>query len=201
MKPHRSIDQTVAYYDQHAVAYSSATVGLDVSRLYSEFLPLIPIGGRILDAGCGSGRDSVYFKQRGYVVEAFDASIELVAIASQALREPVQLMTFGEVEASAEFDGVWACASLLHVSMRELTDVLNRLTKALKLGAPMYMSFKIGLEEVLRDGRLFNDFDEPKLRSLLAHHPRLKEGKLWRTPDVRLGLQHDQWLNAIVMRT
>jgi 2-polyprenyl-3-methyl-5-hydroxy-6-metoxy-1,4-benzoquinol methylase len=85
------------------------TLSASISDLYREFLPLVPTGGKILDAGCGSGRDSVYFKQQGFSVTAFDASSEAAQIASRAIGQPVNVMTFIDVKSivarPAETDG------------------------------------------------------------------------------------------------
>ena len=154
----------------------------------------------ILDAGCGSGRDALFFKRQGYSVVAFDASRELAAIASQSLGESVRVLAFLDLNAVAEFDGIWACASLLHVCSNEMNGVLHRLTHALKPGAPMYVSFKLGTEEGQRSERFFNDYDELKFHRLLRNHPDLAALKLWRTADRRPGRQHEIWLNAIVAK-
>jgi SAM-dependent methyltransferase len=195
------ISPTIAYYDQNAAPFSSSTEGVDMSHLYAEFLPMIPQGGRILDAGCGAGRDTAYFKSLGYNVSAFDASRELAAIATEKIGIPVEVMTFQDVEAVDEFDGVWACASLLHIANAEMCDALHRLSRALKVGGALYVSFKHGSRERQHGGRFFNDFDEAKLKSVLQKHPELSIQKLWLSSDARPGREQEQWLNAILLKT
>ena len=129
---------------------------------------------------------------------AFDASRELAVLASQALGEPVEVMTLLDLDAVAEFDGVWACACLLHVPADEMDAVLNRFARALKPGAPTYVSFKYGSTEGYRNERLFNDYDEAKLQTLLLRHPHLSVEKLWQTRDVRSDHEHELWLNVIL---
>jgi SAM-dependent methyltransferase len=85
-----------------------------------KFEAYISKSGRILDAGCGSGRDSHAFKQHGYSVVAFDASTEMCRMASKLIRQKVLLMRFDGMDFEDEFDGVWACSSLLHVSYEDL---------------------------------------------------------------------------------
>jgi len=193
-------DPTVAYYDQNAAAFSQGAEAADLSHLYAEFLPLVRSGGHILEAGCGSGRDALHFKQQGFAVTAFDASRELAAIACRALGQPVQVMTFQELDAVAAFDGIWACASLLHVPSHELDTVTSRLARALKTGAPLYASFKYGNTEGQRGDRFFNDYDETKLAALLSRHPDLILKKVWQTHDARPGREHELWLNAIFIK-
>jgi len=71
---------TVNYYDTHADAFFSETQGVDMAPLHQRFLARLPVGAHILDAGCGSGRDSKVFLQLGYRVTAFDASAKLAAL-------------------------------------------------------------------------------------------------------------------------
>lgn len=196
-----SSDPTVVYYDKNAAEFTRGTESVDMSHLYGEFLPLVPEGGRILDAGCGSGRDAVFFKRQGYVVSAFDASFELAAIASRGMGTPVKVMSFTDLESDSEYDGIWACASLLHVSTSEMDEVLNRLTRALKPGAVLYVSFKYGTAEVIRDGRFFNDYDENKFQALIERHNDLSVAKMWQTNDSRPGRQSEVWLNAFLRKS
>jgi len=132
------------YYTQHAEAYAHTTRTVDMAPLYARFLPHVPAGGLILDAGCGSGRDALAFLQQGYAVEAFDASPELAQLASQHAGIPVKVMRFQDVDDTARFDAIWACASLLHVPQAELPQVLGQLWHSLKPGGVFYLSFKLG---------------------------------------------------------
>jgi SAM-dependent methyltransferase len=193
-------DPTIDYYRQNAAAFAGDTVGVDMQGLYAEFLPLIPPAGRILDAGCGPGRDSAHFQSLGFAVVAFDATPELAKLAEQAIGRPVRLMTFQDVDFPAEFDGVWACASLLHVPSGALDDALRRLTRSLKPGGVFYLSFKYGRDEGPRNGRFFNDHDEAKLSDRLQGHKDLVQMKVWITQDNRKGREHERWVNAVLRK-
>jgi SAM-dependent methyltransferase len=193
---------TTAYYDTHASEFCENTASVDMSELYAPFLAGIPAGGRIMDAGCGSGRDSLAFLKAGYDVVSIDASLEMVKATSKLTGRDALLLAFKEIEFVNEFDGIWACASLLHVSRRDLDAVLIRLTKALKAKGVLYLSFKLGDAERFEHGRFFNDLDEPLLKSFVADQPRLELVKLWVTNDVRNDRRGgQQWLNAILCRT
>ena len=123
---------TLEYYQHHADDFFNSTVNVDMCSLYTPFLEHVPKGGRILDAGCGSGRDSKAFLQQGYQVEAFDATAEMAKLASQHTGLSVKQITFSDVDAVNHYDGIWCCASLLHVSAAELPDAMAKLARELK---------------------------------------------------------------------
>jgi SAM-dependent methyltransferase len=199
--PSDYIASTTAYYNAHATEFCENTASVDMSELYVPFLREIPSGGRILDAGCGSGRDSLAFMQKGYQVVSIDASSEMVAATSKLTGQPALLMRFDEVAFDAEFDGIWACASLLHVARRDLPSTLARIARALKPGGILYLSFKYGHGERIEGGRFFTDVDEPAFNQLFATHPELEKLRVWTTDDVRNDCRGRQrWLNAIVRR-
>ena len=192
---------TTAYYDAHAAEFCANTAAVDMSKLYASFLDEVSSGGRILDVGCGSGRDSLAFLRQGYQVVSIDASAEMVNATTKLTGQSAVLKRFDELAYENEFDGVWACASLLHIARQDLNGVLARLTKALKPGGVLYLSFKHGDAERIENGRFFNDLDEPLLTKVLGNHPQLELVRVWNTEDVRNNRRGRQpWLNAIVRR-
>jgi SAM-dependent methyltransferase len=191
---------TVAYYNQNVGRFAD-TGSLDMSALYERFLGHVPQGGRILDAGCGVGRDALAFAERGYSVVAFDASAEMVRLAIErtAGRVEVLRMGFDDVGWLEEFDGVWACASLLHVRATDLPPVLRRLQAALRPGGTLHMSFKYGSDERVVGGRRFTDHTEQTLPPALGR-TGLELAEVWVTGDVRAGRTDERWLNALARR-
>jgi SAM-dependent methyltransferase len=191
---------TVGYYNRNAARYVAETVGVDLSALRERFLAQIPTGGFILDAGCGSGRDSLAFLQQGYRVRAFDAAPEIARLAAEGIGQPVQVQRFDELDERAAYDGVWACASLLHLPPAELPDALHRLWAALKPDGVLYLSLKHGDgERVDAEGRHFTDATEARLRDWLAALPEVAGIDCWLTPDHRPD-RPDTWLNALMRR-
>jgi len=172
-----------------------------MTSLYRRFLPLLPDQANILDAGCGSGRDARAFADLGHRVTAFDVSPALVALAGTHLGQPVQCLRFQDITWQEQFDGIWACASLLHVPAAELPGVMQRLCKALKPRGVLYASFKYGSGEREHQGRRFTDLDEPGLAELLRQIPELEEVEIWTTGDLRPGREAERWLNTLVRRT
>jgi len=192
---------TVAFYDRNAVTFAAQTAVLDMSPLYGRFLRHLPAGGRILDAGCGVGRDALAFAERGFMVVGFDASAEMARLARERVRNLAEIrhMRFEDVAWQEEFDGIWACASLLHVSPATFPDVASRLANALRPGGAWYMSFKLGDGERTVAGRLFVDHTAESLRATLSDLP-LEMAETWMSEDVRPSRGGERWLNAVALR-
>ena len=190
---------TLEYYQHHADDFFNSTVNVDMCSLYTPFLEHVPKGGRRLDAGCGSGRDSKAFLQQGYRVEAFDATAEMAKLASQHTGLSVKQMTFSDVDTVNRYDGIWCCASLLHVSAAELPDAMAKLARALKPGGIWYVSFKYGDGERVKDGRRFTDLNEQGLNTLLAGLAGITLVGHWITEDKRPD-RSEMWLNALLQK-
>ncbi|MTD27804.1 class I SAM-dependent methyltransferase [Erwinia sorbitola] len=189
------------YYQQHAQRFFSDTVAVDMSILYQPFVANLKPGAWILDAGCGSGRDAKAFSEMGYRVDAFDASAELVELARQHSGLPVVRKRFEEVVEVERYDGIWCCASLLHVPLSELQGVMARLAKTLKPGGIWYISFKYGSGERESDGRVFTDMNEAGLKDLLVGLNNITLTDSWITGDKRPGRQDEQWLNSLLYKS
>ena len=186
------------YYDLHAADFVDATFSVDMSSLYDEFLPLLKPGASILDAGCGSGRDSKAFKDLGFRVTAFDASSEMVRLASELTGLPVRLQTFTDVKGE-NFDAIWTCASLLHVPMNELPRVMTSLGFLLNPGGVWFLSFKYGNSERTKEGSHFSDLNEELLLQIVEHLTGIETLKVWQTQDKRPG-RDEWWLNALLKK-
>ncbi len=193
-------EPTLTYYEANAKCFFRNTYNVDMSELYEPFLALLPPGAHILDAGCGSGRDSLAFLKRGCEVTAMDASASMVDLASYHTGLPVLHMSFDQIQFRDRFDGVWACASLLHIPKQGLPMVLERFSLALRSGGVAYASFKYGEDEVVRDGRLFSDYSEDGLLRLLDTCPELEPVELWRTTDLRPECNDTVWLNVLLRK-
>ncbi len=189
---------SVNYYDENAETYFETTVSADMDQVRDAFLKQIPQGGQVLDAGCGSGRDAKAFADQGYQVTAFDASAEMVRLARKYTALEVRQMTFDQMEWQDRFDGIWACATLLHVPRNELADTFKRFVRALKPSGAWFISMKLGTSTREIEGRAFTDVTEVELASLLVS-VGLCLSEMWLTDDVRPG-RSDRWVNAIAVR-
>ena len=187
---------TLQYYNENASKFSAGTIDAGMEHLQNEFLSYLPEGGTILDLGCGSGRDSKAFLDKGYDVIAVDGSEELCKLAESYIGQPVICSTFQEYEPSKELDGIWACSTLLHLEKKDIHDVVQKLTKYLKKGGCFYMSFKYGESSEDRHGRFFTDLTEESIHELLADITDLQLVKEKITADVRPGRSDEKWLNV-----
>ncbi|MFC1515552.1 class I SAM-dependent methyltransferase [Thermodesulfobacteriota bacterium] len=191
---------TLDYYESNAKAFFENTVSVDMTSLYRPFLDLVPQAGAILDAGCGSGRDSKYFINNGFKVVAFDYSPELVRLASEHIGQDVLLLSFDDLNFEKQFDGVWACASMLHLPKQKMSVALSKLKNALKNNGILYASFKYGDAELYRNNRYFSDYDEESFNELLKDHLRFTPIKYWKTSDLRPEREHEKWLNILLRK-
>ena len=192
---------TLRYYELNADNYFEMTSGADVTSIYQSFLRRIPKGGRLMDAGSGSGRDTAAFVRRGYLVEAFDFSPALCELSTGFTGIQTRVRCFKDVDENEEFDGVWACASLLHVPEAELSEAIARLIRALKTMGVLFMSFKYGTgERVAEDGRFFVDMTEERMRDVLQAVQNLTVERLWRTLGEDKFEGQGDWLNVLVCK-
>ncbi len=193
------MDPTHHYYTQFAAEFFSSTVGVDMAPIRQRFIAQLPPGGHILDAGCGSGRDAKAFSEAGFRVTAFDASAELARLASAHCGFEVAARRFEGVDEVAQFDGIWCCASLLHVPRAAMPDTLARLWTALRPGGTLYVSFKHGTGERTHGGRRFTDADEAQLRQWFGTWPDAHPLDVWLTEDQRPD-RTERWTNALATR-
>lgn len=189
---------SIEFYETNADSFIAQTVDVDMAPLYQRFCKHLKPGASVLDAGCGSGRDALAFSRMGYDVVAFDASPKMVAAARDRADVPVYQMTFEDMKFDQPFDGIWACASLLHVPREQLSKVLRSLALALKPTGVLYVSFKYGEQEREKGGRYFNDLNEKLLAEHLEDVPGLNALELWITSDRRSDRGEERWLNCLM---
>ncbi len=156
---------TASFYARKAATYAADTGAYPPPPPLQHFVARLPAGGRVLELGCGSGRDSGWMLEQGFDVHPTDGVAEMAAQASARLGISVGVLPFDEIDAVEVYDGVWANACLLHVPRADLPDVLRRIQRTLKPGGLFYASYKAGRGEgVDRFGRYFNYPDEDFLR-------------------------------------
>ena len=194
------MNDSLQYYNQHAKEFFDNTIDVEFKEMQERFLKYLKPGARILDFGCGSGRDTRYFLDRGFKADAIDGSEELVKIASEYTGIVVKQMYFQDLDENEAYDGIWACSSILHLAYEELEDVFVKMARALTPGGVLYTSFKYGTAEGERNGRYFTDMTEEKMNELLNDVNAFNIMDIWVTADVRPGRAEVKWLNMILRK-
>ncbi|MFG6355788.1 MAG: class I SAM-dependent methyltransferase [Acetatifactor sp.] len=192
---------TIEYYNQNTMEFVNATIGADMSDLYAEFEKYIDSGGKVLDLGCGSGRDSQYFYKKGYQVIAIDPSSAMCNETRRRVPIDVFPMRAEEMGFSESFDAVWACASLIHVAKEDMRATVSKIMQALKLGGIFYASWKYGYGEQVRQGRYFAYFTEKELLNIFKMVGNLQLLRIWITEDVKAKKEDIKWLNILAKKT
>lgn len=194
------IDKTLKYYNENAQSFASGTVSVKFTEVQDKFLEKLNPDAYILDFGCGAGRDTKYFLSRGYQIDAIDGSEQLCRIASKYTGIKVRQMLFQELDEKEKYDGIWACASILHLPKKQLREVLENMYAALKSEGWIYTSFKYGKFEGERNGRYFTDFTTDTFKEFIHDMHGFKIEEHWITGDVRPGRGEEKWLNLLLQK-
>jgi len=198
MKPNSK--EPIKYYDDHAEEFFQNTYMLDMHDLYEPFLKLLPKNARILDVGCGSGRDSQNFLKLGYDVVPFDGSSEMVTLSSDLLGIEVLHLLYEDIYFNNEFDGIWACASFVHIPGDELQKMLLKMERALVEGGILFISLKNGTGTQTIGDRIFYYHSEDSFSQISNTVPRLRIFDLRHTFDIRCGKKNEKWLNVLLKK-
>lgn len=191
-------DHTIEYYDINASDFASDTVNVDISTIQDAFLSYLAEGSKILDLGCGTGRDSKYFLSKGFMAAPCDGSAEMCRIAEKNTGIKARQLLFEDLDYIDEFDGIWACSCLLHVHSSSLRGIFSLVHDALKKDGILYFSFKYGDFEGERKGRYFTDLTEETMDKYIKK--LFAPLQIWVTNDARPGRNEEKWLNVIARK-
>jgi len=196
---------SIEYYNENAEEYFQKTVDIDMQEHWDAFTSLLPDGASILDLGCGSGRDSAYFLSCGYDVTMLDGSYEMCNLAGIHTGQEVLCLKYEDIDFCNVFDGIWACASLVHIPANHIDELLKRIIRGLKINGIMYMSFHYGDFEGIRDGRYFTDYRGRSLKELIMRLPNVELVDIVKCKDVRMAEASEDtensWIYAIIRKT
>ncbi len=189
------------YYNEHAKEFYEGSINADMSELINKFTSYLQPGAHILDAGSGVGRDTKTFLEIGFKVSAFDASEVMVKMSTEYTGVLTRLLKFEEMDYENEFDGIWACASLLHVKKEDMEIVFSKLSKALKQNGILFVSYKDRDEDYEKDGRNFSCFTNDEFDIFTQKFEDFKILSKFTTFDVRPNRINEKWLNAILKKS
>lgn len=191
----------IKYYNKAATMYKEERSELvEFSEIYNNFTKYLKSGSKILDFGCGAGRDSLYFKKCGYNVTALDGSPKMCEITRELCDIEVKEMFFEDFNEKNKYDGIWACASLLHLPKEVLIKVLANLAASLKEDGYIYATFKYGNFEGIRHERYFIDFTEETFKELIKSIPELEVIEKFATTSTIKTQKNKHWINFILKK-
>ncbi|MBK5200118.1 MAG: class I SAM-dependent methyltransferase [Spirochaetaceae bacterium] len=188
------------YYDENTELYIKNTFYCDMSESYKIFLKYLEPGDSILDAGCGPGRDSLYFLKEDFKVSAFDNSQSMVDFASAKTGIKVDKNNFLDISYENQFNAVWASASLLHVSRKDLPVAFKNLYSALKVDGLFFCSFKCRSQDFKSGNRIFTCFNEVSFNKFIKDLPFFSILELYISQDKRENRDDELWVNVILKK-
>ena len=192
--------ETLSYYNSNTPSFIESTQSVKMTEAWNRFTSKLASGALILDFGCGSGRDTKYFIEKGFAVEAIDGSSELCVAASKFTGITVKQVLFQDWKSEAKYNGIWACSSILHLNKTELKQVIGNIRDSLLPSGIFYTSFKYGNFEGERNGRYFTDLTESSYEELIDEITGFEIVERWITSDVRPGREEEKWLNVILRK-
>lgn len=186
------------YYESNAERYAAETLSADMSEQYQRFLPLLKDGVKLLDVGSGSGRDACYFQKQGYQVTALEPSKNLCREIRKVFSGEIMCSDIQNYQPAERYDGIWACASLIHLQEEEVLQFFEKIDQYLADNGIIYISGKNGISTgKVEDGRFFLEFTEQLVEKILTVNKQLKLEQLWYTEDVS-GRRGFRWLNVVL---
>ncbi len=156
--------KTIAIYDEQVEKYANLVSKDKPGTILQEFMESVPVGGRVLDLGCGPGNSAILMQRHGLKVTAVDASAEMVKYAKEIFALDAKVATFNDLHQIEIYDGIWANFSLLHAPEKDFSKHLSAIHRALISKGFFHIGMKLG-QGMKRDaiGRKYTYFPEEEL--------------------------------------
>lgn len=196
------LSETIAVYDQIAAAFAARWGSLRLDRALDTFAQAVPNPRRVLDLGCGPGRDMGFLTELGCQVTGLDASAGMVSEARHVLPNAVLVQANLRLPpfAAGSFDGVWACASLVHLPHTALPHALVTISQLLRWpGGVLYLALKGGTGEQwvahAENRRLFFAYYQLSEIETVLDQAGFQVLESWSAPD--LSGRRQPWVNVV----
>lgn len=196
---------TLKYYSDNAAQVAQRYESV-VSDLSAHFADSFSKGGKILDIGCGSGRDLAVLHKLGYDCYGVDPVLEFVEIAQRLHPELENRIALGklpdlQVPFNGNFDGVLCSAVLMHIDIEQLPATATAIKSCLKLGGRLLYSVPSKCTDVVEsnrdaNGRLFIP-DQAVRLNLLFSSIGFKEIASWNNSD-SMGRDSVEWMSVLL---
>lgn len=201
---------TIDTYDKTAPEYIVKVQKYAPEEEREKFISLVKPGGKILDVGCGSGRDANYFASKGFVVTGVDLSTGLLSYAREHADKNATFieMDLRLIKLDASFNGIWASASLLHLKRDEFLPVIRNFQHMLIPGGTLFLLMKEGTGEQLvtsgtieGDTRFFTYYMSDELRGLLEGAGfKMIDQYTWDQKDRNDERPHEVWISTFAKK-
>jgi SAM-dependent methyltransferase len=199
----KSCERTLFYYENNAEEYADKTRQLNLERAYDRFLKNLPMRGRVMDLGVGSGRDSKLFMDRGLQVFPVEASQAMALEAQKLIKMPVHVARMQDLQPPSEsLDGIWASASMLHLNPRDFVQTLQMAFNSLRKGGVFYLSLKtnnMSQEFVDENGRYFFLWNRKELLRVIESTTGFRIVEDWDNPDAN-DRPNTLWTNLVLKK-
>lgn len=194
------MNTTIEYFNEKAEKCFQDAFTITERTNQDTFLSFLKEGDRILDFGCGSGRDTAYFREKGFLVDPTDGSSEMCRLASEYLGTQVTCMEFNELDADAVYDGIYASASIMHLEYDRLLEVFPKMIRAMKPGAILYANFKYGDQDGYLGKRYYTYMTEERFAAMLEGFPELETVRTGIFGNEHPGQPDFRWLYAYLRK-
>lgn len=194
---------SIDYYNRFAKEYYEKTVSATMEGQLKQFTELLPVGGAVLDLGCGSGRDSLFLVEEGFDVTSLDGAKKMCELAQIHVGHEVLNLTYDQLDFNEVFDGIWACASLVHEEPDKLPVTLQRVFDCLKSEGVMYMSFRHGDFIGFNSDINFYAYTEATFGNILEQcigKQNIEMIDVFITKDTREEFLDNEWINIYIRK-
>jgi len=170
-----SVKKTIKFYDKYAKQYSDSTSLILLQYQLNQFISFLQ-GKKVLDVGCGAGRDTAYFMEEKLDVIGIDAAEGMIKEAKKRVKKgKFKVMNFLELKfKDKSFDGIWCCAALFHLRKKDAGKAIKEFHKVLKDNGAIYITVKEGEGEkvldskyIAKEPRFYSFYKQAELEALL----------------------------------